>query len=72
MSSVDTQRVTYSCSTPDMELLDACRAEFHRRLKVYHSWKSKNKKQGGKGDDDERAPAQIQHEGLAEYGFKQI
>jgi myosin-6 len=30
----------------DLELLEACREEFHRRLKVYHAWKSKNKKQG--------------------------
>lgn len=30
----------------DIELLEACREEFHRRLKVYHAWKSKNKKQG--------------------------
>ncbi|WAR09213.1 MYO6-like protein [Mya arenaria] len=44
----------------DMELLDACRAEFHRRLKVYHSWKSKNKKQGAK--KEERAPHQVQEE----------
>ena len=29
----------------DIELLEACREEFHRRLKVYHAWKSKNKKQ---------------------------
>lgn len=29
----------------DLELLEACREEFHRRLKVYHAWKSKNKKQ---------------------------
>ena len=28
---------------PDIELLDACRQEFHRRLKVYHSWKKQNK-----------------------------
>ncbi|KAM5166795.1 LOW QUALITY PROTEIN: unconventional myosin-VI-like [Callospermophilus lateralis] len=28
----------------DIELLAACREEFHRRLKVYHAWKSKNKK----------------------------
>jgi len=26
-----------------MELLEACREEFHRRLKVYHEWKTKNK-----------------------------
>ena len=52
-----------------MELLDACREEFHRRLKVYHAWKSKNRK--GKNpsaaddnndddiDDGERAPRDI-------------
>lgn len=42
----------------DIELLDACREEFHRRLKVYHSWKQKNKK---KSDErgDERAPESV-------------
>ena len=25
------------------------REEFHRRLKVYHAWKAKNKKKGGGG-----------------------
>ena len=29
----------------DLDLLESCREEFHRRLKVYHAWKSKNKKQ---------------------------
>ena len=28
---------------PDIELLEACRQEFHRRLKVYHHWKKQNK-----------------------------
>ena len=28
----------------DIELLEACREEFHRRLKVYHAWKTKNRK----------------------------
>ncbi|CAF3259292.1 unnamed protein product [Rotaria socialis] len=50
----------------DLELLDACREEFHRRLKVYHAWKSKNRK--GKNpsaeddnidEDEERAPQDI-------------
>ncbi|XP_028397546.1 unconventional myosin-VI-like [Dendronephthya gigantea] len=27
----------------DVELLEACKQEFHRRLKVYHQWKNKNK-----------------------------
>jgi hypothetical protein len=54
-----------------MELLDACREEFHRRLKVYHSWKSKNRK--GKNPsamddkidegDEERAPNDILNNG---------
>ena len=44
-----------------MDLLEACRIEFHRRLKVYHAWKSKNKKQGGKAE--QHAPAQIEREG---------
>jgi myosin VI len=34
----------------DLELLEACREEFHRRLKVYHAWKSKNKKQNSNKD----------------------
>ena len=33
----------------DLDLLEACREEFHRRLKVYHAWKSKNKKQQADG-----------------------
>lgn len=28
----------------DIELLDACREEFHRRLRVYNEWKMKNSK----------------------------
>ena len=27
---------------PDMELLLACKEEFHRRLRVYNSWKERN------------------------------
>ncbi|XP_051954529.1 myosin VIa isoform X2 [Xyrauchen texanus] len=38
----------------DIELLAACREEFHRRLKVYHAWKSKNKKRNVQ--DEQRAP----------------
>ena len=51
----------------DMDLLDACRFEFHRRLKVYHAWKSKNKKQGGKTDDNQRAPTQVVQEGSIQH-----
>lgn len=42
----------------DLELLDACREEFHRRLKVYHAWKTKNKKRSDKGD--QRAPHSVE------------
>ena len=51
-----------------MELLDACRMEFHRRLKVYHAWKSKNKKKGAKAD--ERAPAEVQGMGKNMQSYK--
>jgi myosin-6 len=39
----------------DVDLLEACREEFHRRLKVYHAWKMKNQ-QKGKGGVSSRAP----------------
>ncbi len=51
--------------------MDACREEFHRRLKVYHAWKLKNRK--GKNPDaasnqnndmdEERAPKDILNNG---------
>ncbi len=37
-----------------MELLEACREEFHRRLKVYHAWKSKNRKGKNSSAPDEK------------------
>ena len=58
----------------DVELLEACREEFHRRLKVYHQWKTTNKRhhvaseaenkaeqkaRRGGGDGYERAPRDI-------------
>ena len=47
-----------------MELLDACREEFHRRLKVYHAWKTKNKKKAASTDnDDDRAPDAVMDQG---------
>ncbi|KAJ9598040.1 hypothetical protein L9F63_026856, partial [Diploptera punctata] len=36
----------------------ACRIEFHRRLKVYHAWKAKNKKRTTM-DENERAPRSV-------------
>lgn len=47
----------------DIELLAACREEFHRRLKVYHAWKSKNKKRNAQ--DEQRAPKAV-----TDYGEK--
>ncbi|XP_076129347.1 myosin VIa isoform X2 [Alosa pseudoharengus] len=41
----------------DIELLAACREEFHRRLKVYHAWKSKNKKRNAEAEP--RAPKSV-------------
>uniref|UniRef100_A0A3Q3EKN1 Unconventional myosin-VI n=1 Tax=Labrus bergylta TaxID=56723 RepID=A0A3Q3EKN1_9LABR len=41
----------------DIELLAACREEFHRRLKVYHAWKSKNKKRNT--ESEQRVPKSI-------------
>ncbi|MGH0119504.1 UNVERIFIED_CONTAM: hypothetical protein FKN15_007705 [Acipenser sinensis] len=43
----------------DIELLAACREEFHRRLKVYHAWKSKNKKRNTDTDTEQRAPKSV-------------
>ncbi|XP_044727037.1 myosin heavy chain 95F isoform X2 [Chrysoperla carnea] len=42
----------------DIELLEACRHEFHRRLKVYHAWKARNRKRTVM-DENERAPKSI-------------
>ncbi|KAI0211434.1 Unconventional myosin-VI [Lamellibrachia satsuma] len=46
-------------TSSDVELLDACREEFHRRLKVYHAWKTKNKKNNMVATSDERAPKTV-------------
>ncbi|CAD5118005.1 DgyrCDS6746 [Dimorphilus gyrociliatus] len=44
----------------DMALLDACKEEFHRRLKVYHAWKTKNKQQKAMENPDAgRAPKAV-------------
>ncbi|XP_038058874.1 unconventional myosin-VI-like isoform X1 [Patiria miniata] len=49
-------RDTINTST-DVDLLAACKEEFHRRLKVYHAWKMKNKKQTAV--KQERAPEAV-------------
>lgn len=53
----------YHVMLTDIELLAACREEFHRRLKVYHAWKSKNKKRNDDGSD-QRAPKSV-----TDYGW---
>lgn len=46
-----------SSSPSDIELLAACREEFHRRLKVYHAWKARNKKRNA--ETEQRAPRSV-------------
>jgi myosin-6 len=55
--------VQFCATLSDLELLDACREEFHRRLKVYHSWKSKNKKRTDKAGEH-RAPKVVEEAGM--------
>ena len=49
--------VTWSVRVSDVDLLESCRNEFHRRLKVYHAWKMRNKKQNG--EPEQRAPQSV-------------
>ncbi|XP_045467854.1 myosin heavy chain 95F isoform X3 [Harmonia axyridis] len=42
----------------DIDLLEACRHEFHRRLKVYHAWKAKNQRRSVM-NENERAPRSV-------------
>ncbi|KAK6042671.1 hypothetical protein COOONC_19824 [Cooperia oncophora] len=46
-------RDTINTST-DMELLLACKEEFHRRLRIYNAWKSRNQSQ--QENETPRAP----------------
>ncbi|KAM7307774.1 unconventional myosin-VI isoform X2 [Ixodes scapularis] len=52
----------------DLELLAACREEFHRRLKVYHAWKSKNAKKGSGDTSQNRVPTTLQNGGALPGG----
>lgn len=45
----------------DIDLLNACHEEMHRRLKVYHSWKMKNKPQ----EKSQRTPQDVMSGGQA-------
>ena len=53
----------------DVELLESCREEFHRRLKVYHAWKTKNRKRVT-GQSDERAPKAVMDNGKTLFTLK--
>ncbi|XP_055381599.1 myosin heavy chain 95F isoform X4 [Condylostylus longicornis] len=53
----------------DIELLEACRHEFHRRLKVYHAWKAKNRKRTTM-DENERAPKSVMEAGNIPFPIK--
>ncbi|KXJ14045.1 Unconventional myosin-VI [Exaiptasia diaphana] len=45
----------------DIELLEACKEEFHRRLKVYHQWRKNNKARvTSKEGAPQRAPKEVQ------------
>ena len=40
-------------------MLQACREEFHRRLKVYHAWKARNKKRTVVMEENQRVPQAV-------------
>ena len=43
----------------DLELLEACRIEFHRRLKVYHAWRKRNMQNNKNAPKAQRAPVDV-------------
>ena len=49
--------------TNQYSIVESCREEFHRRLKVYHAWKAKNRKMKGavnnNSDENMRAPSSV-------------
>ena len=54
---------SYDNALVDIKMLEACREELHRRLKVYHSWKDKKVE---KRDGESRLP-----EGIGEAGERE-
>ena len=40
-------------------IMQACREEFHRRLKVYHAWKARNKKRTAVMEENQRVPQAV-------------
>lgn len=61
--SVQSAVFDVACLAADLELLDVCREEFHRRLKVYHEWKTKNKQRHHA--EEMRAPKSVTETGIA-------
>ena len=57
----------YSLYDLDIELLEACRIEFHRRLKVYHAWRKRNMQKNKSAPAPQRAPVDIVKAGKLEY-----
>ncbi|RDD45946.1 Unconventional myosin-VI [Trichoplax sp. H2] len=56
----------------DVELLQRCREECHRRLKVYHAWKERNKQQVNVANSqplDQRAPQVVYSEASSRRNF---
>jgi myosin-6 len=59
----------------DIDLLEACRVEFNRRLRVYHAWKERNKKQNSGArttaspEAGQRAPQAIMQAGNSQIMF---
>ena len=61
--------VTSGPPPADIDLLEACRDEFHRRLRVYHAWKDKNRRRTSAGQgagQEQRAPPEVLQSGM--YG----
>eukprot|EP00795_Rhopilema_esculentum_P017130 gene17128-8654_t len=46
-------------TSTDIQVLAACRAEFHRRLKVYHDWRKKNAQNRTSNVSQQRAPVEV-------------
>lgn len=57
--------VTRLLSNSDITLLEACREEFHRRLKSYNNWKARNATR--MGTNEHTAPKRLLHEGAVPF-----
>lgn len=55
----------------DIELLNACRTEFHRRLRVYNQWRERSQN-NGVGANGQRAPDFVFTNGSLPFIFKNV